>query len=62
MIRIVIGFICLTLILSIESCDHVDNPYPLQVNLELDTSLYPGNWSDYVANEWPQFSPNTNTN
>lgn len=62
MIRIVIGFICLTLILSIESCDHVDNPYPLQVNLDLDTSLYPGNWDNYVANEWPQFSPNTNTN
>jgi hypothetical protein len=27
--------------------------------LDLDTTLYPGNWSDYVANEWPQFSANT---
>jgi hypothetical protein len=29
--------------------------------LDLDTTLYPGNWSDYVANEWPQFTANTNT-
>ncbi len=44
------------------SCDHVDNPYPQQLNLELDTTLYPGNWSDYENNEWPTFSQNTNTN
>jgi len=54
-----------SLILSIlvfTSCDRVSNPYPEVVVLDLDTTLYPGNWSDYVANEWPVFTPNTNTN
>ncbi|MDC1244076.1 Omp28-related outer membrane protein [Crocinitomicaceae bacterium] len=45
----------------ISSCDHVKNPYPAEVNLELDTNLYPGLWSDYENNEWPTFSQNTNT-
>lgn len=45
-----------------SSCDKVDNPYPVQQSLELDTTLYPGNWSDYVVNEWPTFTANTNTN
>lgn len=44
------------------SCDHVKNPYPPQVNLDLDTNLYPGIWSDYENTEWPVFSANTNTN
>ena len=44
------------------SCDHVKNPYLPEVNLELDTTLYPGLWSDYENNEWPVFSENTNTN
>lgn len=43
-------------------CDHVENPYPPISNNGLDSTLYPGNWSDYVANEWPSFSQNTNTN
>ena len=38
------------------------NPYPPEVNLELDTTLYPGLWSDYENNDWPIFSENTNTN
>ena len=38
------------------SCDHVKNPYPPEVNLELDTTLYPGLWSDYENNDWPIFS------
>lgn len=42
------------------SCDHVTNPYPSQAPLELDSTLYPGNWVDYVANEWPTFTANTN--
>ena len=46
----------------ITSCDHVENPYPQLVTTDLDTTLYPGNWSDYVSNEWPVFSQNTNTN
>lgn len=33
------------------SCDHVDNPYPPAI--ELDTTIYPGNWADYVTNEFP---------
>ena len=48
--------------LLISSCDHVKNPYPIEVNLELDTTLYPGLWTDYENNEWPTFSQNTNTN
>ena len=44
------------------SCDHVDNIYTPQSSKDLDTTLYPGLWSDYVANEWPTFTPNTNTN
>lgn len=38
------------------SCDHVDNPFPPAINTDLDTTIYPGNWSDYVANEWPDFA------
>lgn len=51
---------------SIISCDHVENPFPPAFNSELDTTYYPGDWSDYLANEWPDFDalplddPNTN--
>lgn len=47
-----------------QSCDKVDNPYPPAVNVDLDTTIFPGNWSDYIANEWPDFStlPNENPN
>ena len=44
------------------SCDHIDNPYPPQINIDLDTTLYPGLWSDYENNEWPSFIENTNAN
>jgi hypothetical protein len=44
------------------SCDHVENPYPEVVSIELDTTLYPGNWQDYIDNDWPQFNQNSNTN
>ena len=37
-----------------SSCDKVSNPFPPA--LEIDTTIYPGLWSDYVANEWPDFS------
>lgn len=43
-------------VISMPSCDHVDNPYPVGISTDLDTTLYPGNWSTYVANEWPDFS------
>ena len=56
-------FSCLILsTLIFSSCDRVSNPYPEVIVLDLDTTLYPGNWSDYVANEWPEFLPNTNNN
>ena len=48
------------ILLLSTSCDRVENPYPLTVQTDLDTTLYPGNWGDYVANEWPVFTPNTN--
>jgi hypothetical protein len=47
--------------LLLFSCDHIENPYPPQVNLELDTSFFPGLWSDYEGNEWPSFETNANT-
>lgn len=44
-------FVALGTLLTTNSCDHVDNPYPPAV--DLDTTLYPGVWSDYVATAWP---------
>jgi len=55
------AFFCLSLLLF-TSCDRVTNAYPPTSALGLDTTLYPGNWSDYIANEWPTFTPNTNLN
>ena len=48
--------------LLFSACDRVTNPYPKVASSDLDQSLYPGNWSDYIANEWPMFTTNTNTN
>lgn len=56
----IITFLAFLSLVVFSSCDHIDNPYPQKQVIELDTTLYPGNWSDYVANEWPSFSPNTN--
>lgn len=58
----IIFLVSISMAILFSSCDKVDNPYPVQSSLELDTTLYPGNWSDYVANEWPVFTLNTNTN
>ena len=56
-------FSCLILsTLIFCACDRVSNPYPEVEVLDLDTTLYPGNWADYLANEWPEFMPNTNNN
>ena len=50
-------------VLGTVSCTKkIDNPYPEVQSIELDTTLYPGPWSDYVENEWPTFDPNSNTN
>lgn len=46
--------------IGFSSCDKIDNPYPVGNVTELDTTLYPGVWSDYQANEWPVFTPNGN--
>jgi hypothetical protein len=43
------------------SCDKVDNPYEKVATINIDTTLYPGNWSDYLANEYPVFTNNQNT-
>lgn len=45
--------------LFITSCDKVENPYPEQY--AIDTTLYPGLWADYLANDYPVFTQNTNT-
>jgi hypothetical protein len=39
----------------LQSCDKVSNPFPPAINTDLDTTIYPGSWSDYIANEWPDF-------
>ena len=55
-----IAFATIGLVLSgifFESCDKIENP--VVPPIELDTNLYPGNWSDYP---WPTFGANPNTN
>lgn len=49
----ILGIITLA---SISSCDKVENP--IKPAILLDTTLYPGNWEDYV---YPTFGANTNT-
>lgn len=44
------------------SCDKVENPYEKITSINLDTTLYTGSWSDYLANEYPTFANNTNAN
>ena len=51
----------LLFLIFLSSCDHIENPYPA-VSTDLDTTLYPGLWSDYVSNEWPSFTQNQNIN
>ena len=55
-------FFALCILALFVRCDHITNPYPASATNDLDTALYPGNWEDYVANEWPTFSQNTNIN
>ncbi len=54
--NIVAVFIFITLFIS--GCDKVSNAYTPSVSTELDPSLYPGNFSEYV---YPTFDENTNT-
>jgi hypothetical protein len=46
---------------TLASCDTVDNAYIPDTVTDINTSYYSGTWSDYVANEWPTFTANTNT-
>jgi hypothetical protein len=55
-----IFFLPIFFTLILVSCDKVDNPFPAAINTDLDTTIYPGNWSDYLANEWPDFSTISN--
>lgn len=48
-----------TLLFLSTSCDKVEFPYP-EVSV-IDTTYYPGLWSDYQENEYPVFENNTNT-
>jgi hypothetical protein len=48
-------------VLTLMSCDKVDNPYENQVTIDIDTTLFPGVWADYTNNEYPTFPDNTNT-
>ncbi|HLW38990.1 MAG TPA: hypothetical protein VKX31_01270, partial [Brumimicrobium sp.] len=54
-------FILFWAVLLLTSCDKVDNPYKKSPVINLDTSLYPGDWNDYMENEYPVFSNNENT-
>jgi Outer membrane protein Omp28 len=49
-------FFCLGLYFICTACDKVENPYPPTIKTDLDTTIYPGMWKDYLANEWPDFS------
>lgn len=53
-------FVCM-LSLTLGSCDKVDFPYQQQAGIDLDTNLYPGLWQDYLDNQYPVFTQNTNT-
>lgn len=57
-----IAFVIAGMMLLFTSCDKVENAYEPVETYDLDTTLYPGNWSDYLANDYPTFSENTNTN
>lgn len=49
-------------VLLFTSCDKVEHPYQNVASIDLDTSLYAdGTWEDYLANEYPVFTQNTNT-
>lgn len=50
----ILAFTLIALLFS--GCDKVENIYPETYNSDLNTALYPGDWNDYVNNEWPDFS------
>jgi hypothetical protein len=54
---ILFGIVLGSLVILNTACDKVENP--IKPAIELDTTIYPGNWSDYPEVVW---SANTNTN
>ncbi|MDX1651249.1 MAG: Omp28-related outer membrane protein [Brumimicrobium sp.] len=58
--RLVYSFLMVSA-LFFASCDKVENPYETQTTIDLDTSLYPGLWQDYLDNVYPVFPTNLNT-
>ncbi|MGB0932756.1 MAG: Omp28-related outer membrane protein [Lishizhenia sp.] len=58
---ILISLLALPLLLGVASCDKIEAPYPNTASLEIDTTLYPGIYADYLANEYPNFTTNENT-
>ncbi len=70
-------FSCLSILVGFtflfSSCDKIDNPYEKADIMELDstlfpgnwvqldTAIFPGNWADYAENDYPVFTENTNT-
>lgn len=46
-------------ILVFTGCDKVEQP--IKPAILLDTTLYPGNWQEYVDLYWPVFTQNANT-
>ncbi|GAA0874403.1 hypothetical protein GCM10009118_08110 [Wandonia haliotis] len=59
--KICFFILALPLVSGLSSCDKVENAYHPAIATDLDPSYYPGEWSDYEANEWPEFTPNSNT-
>lgn len=58
--KLLFGFIVSTIVLALNtSCDRVEIAY--KDIPELDSTYYPGSWVDYLLNEWPEFTQNTNT-
>lgn len=55
----VIVFLIFTTMFTNTGCDKVEFPYP-EVSI-IDTTFYPGLWSEYMENEYPNFGNNTNT-
>lgn len=51
-ILVLVGFVSI----FTTSCDKVEQIYEPTYQTELDTTLYPGVWADYLANEWPNLN------
>lgn len=59
LVGIFIGVVALIFVGN--SCDKIDNAYKQIATIDVDESLYPGDWDDYMNNYYPIFEENTNT-